>query len=283
MIKLGLVGRAISQSSSPDLHKLLGDLYGYELDYQLHEPDNESPAALQATLAELVRSGYRGCNVTYPYKQAALKLADKIKPSAALVGSTNTLLFGESIIAANTDYSGFIRGYRARFAEEPAGKVLLIGAGGVGRAIAFGLFEVGATEVFISDLDVNSAHSLAEAINAKGFKASVADKEKIADIARDVDGLVNCTPVGHYKSPGIPLDKELFGGQQWAFDAVYTPLDTEFLIEANRHGLRLMSGFDLFIYQGIDAFEIFVGAQVDAGKALASFQKKYGLQSELLR
>jgi len=281
MIKLGLVGRSIAQSSSPNLHTHLGELYGYELDYQLHEPADGSPAALEATLKQLIDAGYRGCNVTYPFKQAALKLADEVKPSAALVGSTNTLLLGNSSIAANTDYTGFIRGYRARLGDSPAGKVLLLGAGGVGRAIAFGLFEVGATELFISDLDQHSAQSLCDAMNAKGFKANAVDKEELHSIAGAVNGLVNCTPVGHYKSPGTPLAKALFSGQQWAFDAVYTPLDTEFLIEAHRQGMKIMSGFDLFIYQGIEAFEIFVDTQVDANKALISFQKKYALQSEL--
>ncbi|MBR9884062.1 MAG: shikimate dehydrogenase [Oceanospirillales bacterium] len=272
MIKLGLIGRSIAKSSSPALHELLGELNGLQIHYQLHEPRDSSPSAFIDTLQQLRDEGYRGCNVTYPFKQVALAHASITRADAQLVGSTNTLLLKDGVMAANTDYTGFIRGYRSRFGETPAGKVLLLGAGGVGRAVAFGLFEVGATEVIVFDLNADNARSLADAINSEGFTASVATADSLADAARSTQGLVNCTPVGHYKTPGIPLPASLFGGQEWAFDAVYTPLDTEFLTEAHRHGLALMSGFDLFIYQGIDAFEIFTDVKVDAEKALAAFQ-----------
>ncbi|MBV1788634.1 shikimate dehydrogenase [Marinobacterium sp. D7] len=283
MIKLGLIGRSIAKSSSPSLHTLLGELTDYAIDYQLHEPRDDSPAAFADTLSRLRAEGYRGCNVTYPFKQVALDLANRTRPDASLVGSTNTLLLTDGVLAANTDYTGFIRGYRARLGDQAAGKVLLIGAGGVGRAVAFGLFEVGTSEVIVFDLNEAAAQSLADAINSAGYSARVAGTDALADAAREADGLANCTPVGHYKSPGNPLQPELFGGQKWAFDAVYTPLDTEFLIEAHRHGLALMSGFDLFIYQGIDAFEIFMDTKVDAAKALTAFQQKYALLSELIR
>ncbi|GGC01348.1 shikimate dehydrogenase [Marinobacterium zhoushanense] len=283
MIKLGLIGRSIAKSSSPSLHKLLGELTGYAIDYRLHEPKDNSPAAFAETLQQLRAEGYRGCNVTYPFKQVALDLVSQTRPEAELVGSTNTLLLSDGVLAANTDYTGFIRGYRSRLGDLPAGTVLLIGAGGVGRAVAFGLFEVGASEVIVFDRNAAAAQSLADAINAAGFSADVVGAGALADAARLADGLVNCTPVGHYKTPGNPLPPELFGGQKWAFDAVYTPLDTEFLTEAHRHGLALMSGFDLFIYQGIDAFEIFMDLKVNATRALAAFQQRYALHSELIR
>ncbi|KEA62325.1 Quinate/shikimate 5-dehydrogenase I delta [Marinobacterium lacunae] len=282
MIKLGLIGLSIAQSRAPSLHIMLGELYGRQLSYELHEPRDASPEAFRETLDTLRSQGYSGCNVTFPYKQIAVKEANHINEAVRLVGSTNTLSLGDAVDAANTDYTGFIRGYRGRLGDMPAGRVLLIGAGGVGRAVAFGVFELGATEVLVYDLNEDGARALADALNASGFKASIVTADELDAAARSADGLVNCTPVGHYKTPGNPLSPALFGGQKWAFDAVYTPLDTEFLIEADRGGLKVVSGFDLFIYQGIDAFEIFTGIEVDAGKALEMFKQKFEISSNLI-
>lgn len=81
----------------------------------------------------------------------------------------------------------------------------------------------------------------------------------------------------------MPLAAELIQGQKWAFDAVYTPMDTEFLLEANKKGLQVVSGFDLFFYQGIDAFEIFTGQQVtDVKPVWDQFREKYDVVSSLI-
>lgn len=282
MIKLGLIGQSIAQSRAPSLHIMLGEIYGRQVSYDLHEPRDISSDAFEETLNELRRNGYRGCNVTFPYKQLAVAQADHVNEAVRLVGSTNTLSLGAEITAANTDYTGFIRGYRSRLGNAPAGRVLLLGAGGVGRAVAFGVFELGATEVLIFDLNAEGARSLADALNHSGFKATVVSAEGLADAAKSADGLVNCTPVGHYKTPGNPLPLELFGGQSWAFDAVYTPLDTEFLVAAHSKGLQLVSGFDLFFYQGIDAFEIFAEMNVDPNDALDRFKQKFDIHSALI-
>ncbi|MBV1789525.1 shikimate dehydrogenase [Marinobacterium sp. D7] len=282
MIKLGLIGQSIAKSRAPALHMLLGEIYGRPVSYELHEPRDASREAFAETLAKLRSEGYRGTNVTFPYKQIAVSYADRVNDAVRLVGSTNTLSLADEVCAANTDYTGFIRGYRSRLGDTPAGRVLLVGAGGVGRAVAFGVFELGASEVLVFDLNQTGAKDLCNSLNAVGFKASPVSAEMLADAARSADGLVNCTPVGHYKTPGNPLPLELFGGQRWAFDAVYTPLDTEFLTAAHSKGLQLVSGFDLFFYQGIDAFEIFTEMQVEPAQALEAFKRKFDIHSELI-
>ncbi|WP_432695749.1 shikimate dehydrogenase family protein [Marinobacterium sp. YM272] len=282
MIKLGLIGQSIAKSRAPALHMLLGEVYGVDVSYQLHEPRDESPEAFAETLEQMRAEGYSGTNVTFPYKQIAVSHADQVNDAVKLVGSTNTLSLRDQVSAANTDYTGFIRGYRGRRGDAPAGRVLIIGAGGVGRAVAFGVFDVGATEVLLFDLNEAGARSLCDALNASGRKARVVGKEELADAARSADGLVNCTPIGHYKTPGNPLPLELFGGQAWAFDAVYTPLDTEFLKAAHGKGLELVSGFDLFIYQGLDAFEIFTDMKVDPAEAIKRFREEFDIHSDLI-
>jgi shikimate dehydrogenase len=281
---IGLIGQSISASRSPSLHNMLGELKQLPVSYELQELDSSAVEAFTERLSLIREKGFIGTNVTFPFKQIAVDSADEVNDSVKKVGSTNTLLLKDGKVCAfNTDYTGFIRGYRTRLADQAAGKVLMIGAGGVGRAVAFGLFEVGATELFITDLNVAGAEALAQSLNDAGHKTTVIAADEVADIAKGVDGLVNCTPVGHYKTPGNPLAASAFGGQKWAFDAVYTPLDTEFLKAANAAGLTIVSGFDLFFYQALDAFEIFTGVQVDdVTPVWNQFREKYDVVSDLI-
>lgn len=284
MLNLGLIGQAIAASRSPSLHIMLGELHQLPVDYQLQVPESSTAESFRAKLAEIREKGFIGTNVTFPYKQIAIDSADEVNDAVKKVGASNTLLLKNGKVCAfNTDYTGFIRGYKGRLGDLPAGKVLMIGAGGVGRAIGFALFEVGATELLVTDLSEASALSLVNAINETGYKARYVAKDDIPAAAAEVDGLVNCTPVGHLKSPGMPIEAELINGQQWAFDAVYTPMDTEFLVEAHHKGLKIVSGFDLFFYQGIDAFEIFTGEKVtDVTPVWNQFREKFNVVSELI-
>ncbi|TYL48846.1 shikimate dehydrogenase family protein [Marinomonas sp. IMCC 4694] len=284
MLHIGLIGQAIAASRSPSLHMMLGELKQLPVDYQLQVPEESSAASFNAKLADIRALGFVGTNVTFPYKQIAIDSADEVNDAVKKVGATNTLLLKDGKVCAfNTDYTGFIRGYKGRVGDLPAGKVLMIGAGGVGRAIGFALFEVGATEVLVTDLSEASAQSLVDAINRAGYSARVVAKEDIAAAAADADGLVNCTPVGHLKTPGMPIAADLIYGQKWAFDAVYTPMDTEFLVEANRKSLQIVSGFDLFFYQAIDAFEIFTGEKItDVKPVWDQFREKYNVVSSLI-
>ncbi|MBJ7549591.1 shikimate dehydrogenase family protein [Marinomonas ostreistagni] len=281
---IGLIGQSISASRSPSLHNMLGELKQLPVNYELQELDSSAVEAFTERLSLIREKGFIGTNVTFPFKQIAVDSADEVDESVKKVGATNTLLLKDAKVCAfNTDYTGFIRGYRTRLADQPAGKVLMIGAGGVGRAVAFGLFEVGASELFISDLNVAGAEALAQSLNDAGYKATVISADEMADVAKNVDGLVNCTPVGHYKTPGNPLAASAFGAQKWAFDAVYTPLDTEFLKAASAAGLTIVSGFDLFFYQALDAFEIFTGVQVDdVTPVWNQFREKYDVVSDLI-
>lgn len=284
MYKLGLIGQNISASRAPALHKMLGALNHLPVSYELQVPSDKSAEAFSQKLDEMRKEGFTGTNVTFPYKQIAIERADVVNEAVRKTGASNTLCIKEGkIYAFNTDYTGFIRGYRGRVGDLPAGKVLLIGAGGVGRAIGFALFEVGATELMVTDLNVAGAQSLVDAVNAAGYKARYVPAEEVGEAAKQADGLVNCTPVGHYSTPGIPLAVEHFAGQSWAFDAVYTPMDTEFLIAANQAGLKIVSGFDLFFYQGIDAFELFTGQPVQNIEPVwQQFREQYDVVSDLI-
>ncbi|WP_249976246.1 shikimate dehydrogenase family protein [Vreelandella olivaria] len=257
-MKLGLIGKAIMNSSSPDLHVRLGQLTGIPTTYDLFDANEQPIASLESQVNKVIAEGYRGVNVTFPWKETAVKLATRPSPGAKMVGAANTLVFenGE-ILAENTDFTGFMSGFRATLGARQPGRVLLIGTGGVGKAVAFGLGQLGASEVILVDLDEEKSRQLADELTQHGFKASAIHPEQLAETVPHCDGLVNCTPIGHEKSPGCPLPAELVQSHHWIFDAVYVPAVTEFIAAAKQVGAAVVSGVSLFVFQGVDAFKLF--------------------------
>ncbi|GHB06057.1 shikimate dehydrogenase (NADP(+)) [Modicisalibacter luteus] len=257
-MRLGLIGKAIMNSSAPDLHTRLGELTGIPVTYDLFDANEMPIESLESQVRKVMAEGYRGVNVTYPYKEAAVKLADRATEGARLVGAANTLVFANGQIQAeNTDFSGFISGYRATLGERAPGRVLVIGTGGVGKAVAFGLGKLGAEEIILLDLDESKSAKLAHELRQAGFSASEVTLGALAETVGGCDGLVNCTPIGHEKSPGCPLPKKLIESRHWIFDAVYVPAITEFITAARKARAQVMSGVSLFVFQGVDAFKFF--------------------------
>ncbi|WP_419307509.1 shikimate dehydrogenase family protein [Chromohalobacter israelensis] len=257
-MRLGLIGKGIMNSSSPDLHVRLGKLTGIPASYDLFDTLVTQIDSLESQVREVMATGYRGVNVTYPYKEEAVRLATRVGEGARLVGAANTLVFqDDEIQAENTDFTGFISGYRATVGDRPPGRVLLIGTGGVGKAVAFGLAKLGADEVLLMDLDLEKAERLARELDHAGFSAAAVAPEALEATAARCDGVVNCTPIGHEKSPGCPLPPALIRADQWIFDAVYVPAVTEFIAAARAAGAQVVSGVSLFVFQGVDAFKFF--------------------------
>lgn len=260
-LKLGLIGGNIRASRSPALHRIAGRLAGLEVTYDLLIPA-EMGLEFPEVLAKVAAEGYRGVNVTYPYKEAAAARVRLDDPALGRLGAVNTVVFGAGGPAGfNTDYTGFAAAYRARFGAQAPGRVALIGTGGVGRAIAFALAGLGAAELRLVDRDLAKTTALAAALGGAGTPVLTlcATAEEAVEGA---DGVVNATPVGMVGYGGTPVPAALWPGRGWAFDAVYTPVDTQFTREAEAAGVAVLSGYELFFHQGIDAFAIFSGRPV---------------------
>ncbi|WP_417788491.1 shikimate dehydrogenase family protein [Stutzerimonas xanthomarina] len=269
MIKLGLVGEGIAKSQSPDLHERLGDSLDLPVRYDLVDSlgieDFDFPNAIQRLRAE----GYRGTNVTFPFKEKAAQLADIRGEGVRRVGTANTLLFdSDGLRAENTDYTGFISAYRHSFGDQPAGDVLLIGAGGVGRAVACALGELAVSCVHILERDNVRAENLSRDLNAMGITAERITPEQAQQMLPHWQGVVNCSPIGHINHPGCPIDTTGLGTQHWVFDAVYIPAHTELLNAAHQAGARTLSGVDLFVFQGVDAFRFFTADRINPEQIL---------------
>lgn len=261
MIRLGLIGDNIAASSAPRLHALAGALTGQAVRYDRLVP-RDLGLSFDQVFDQARNDGRHGLNITYPYKEKVCARLHIPAPEVAALGAVNTVLFGaDQPEGWNTDYTGFMAAYRAARAAPP-GRVGLIGCGGVGRAIGFALARLGAAQVWLIDQDAAKAQGLARDIR-QALNAEVRVARDSATLVGETDALVNATPVGMTGYGGCPVPKGAFTGKTWAFDAVYTPEETEFLTAAGRAGAQVIPGWELFFWQGVDAFALFTGTQVD--------------------
>ncbi|WP_246318944.1 shikimate dehydrogenase family protein [Peteryoungia desertarenae] len=262
-IRLGLIGDNITRSQAPRLHQLAGLQSGCRVSYERLVPA-ELGKGFDQLFAEVAASGYRGVNITYPYKERAAAKVTIPDPLTRAMGAVNTVIFEkDGLYGFNTDHSGFIRAYRQARGEMAPGTVLILGAGGVGKAIGFALVALGVARMRIADLDIDKAKALRDALKLARPGLSIEVATGGDEVSWPVDGVINCTPRGMDRHPGSPISKDLLRGAVWAFDAVYTPIDTVFLQDARMQGVETITGYELFIGQGVDAWEIFAGLPLD--------------------
>jgi shikimate dehydrogenase len=139
----------------------------------------------------------------------------------------------------------------------------MAGAGGVGKAIAFALVRLGVSELRLFDTDAGKARRLAATLSEAEPALRLVNARSMEEATEGADGLVNCTPLGMSGHPGTAMQPQHMRGASWAFDAVYTPVETEFMRISAEAGLAIMSGWELFFHQGVDAFRHFTGVDVD--------------------
>ena len=184
-------------------------------------------------------------------------LLDELSPGTALIRAVNTVVVREGrLIGHNTDMTGFARAIAELVIASSRGAVAVIGAGGVGKAIAFALAGLGVTDLRVFDSEQAKASRLAAQLEGR-TKASVTDS--VEDALRGVVGVVNGSPVGMLPSLGTPVPDTLLHAGLWVADAVYSPLWTPLLTAARAKGATVMTGRELAIYQAADAFELFTG------------------------
>jgi shikimate dehydrogenase len=253
----GLIGAPIAASAAPAMHERAAEALGIRCHYQLIEVAGADAAGLRALLDGVRRLGFAGVNVTFPYKGAVIPLLDDMSARARDIGAVNTVVVRDGrLIGHNTDTTGFERAIVEVGAIANRGAIALIGAGGVGKAIAFALANLGATELRIFDADRGRAEALALQLRGR-LQARVADD--VASALQGAAGVVNATPVGMLPDRGMAVPETLLHRDLWVADAVYTPLWTPLLIAARATGAKVMTGRELAIYQAADAFELFTG------------------------
>jgi shikimate dehydrogenase len=260
-IRLGLIGDNIARSRSPRLHRMAGSMCGLDVSYASLIPadlEMDFDAVFERCRAE----GFRGINITYPYKETVL---DKVKvddPAVRALGACNTILFEpDGARGYNTDSSGFASAFLAAFGNVSPGRVAMAGAGGVGKAIAIALGRLGASHLALIDPDQSKSEALATSLTAHFPDLEVSRPKTLAEAVDGADGLINCTPIGMVGHDGNVFDGLDLRHSRWAFDAVYTPVETRFLAAARTAKAEILSGYELFFHQGVQAFRLFTGQE----------------------
>ncbi|KJK03071.1 shikimate dehydrogenase [Pseudomonas sp. 21] len=270
----GLIGAGIQASRTPALHEREGDAQGFRYLYRLVDLDTlgVDSAALPDLLAAAERMGYTGLNITFPCKQAVIPLLHELSDEARGIGAVNTVVLRDGKrIGHNTDCLGFAEGFRRNLSDAPRERVVQLGAGGAGAAVAHALLSEGVGQLTIFEVDAARAQALADNLNAHfgGQRARVG--HDLASAVAEADGLVNTTPVGMAKLPGAPLPLELLHPRLWVAEIIYFPLETELLRQARRLGCRTLDGGNMAVFQAVKAFELFSGVAANAERMLAHF------------
>jgi shikimate dehydrogenase len=255
-VLIGLIGAPISHSAAPAMHEAAAEALGLRCHYQLIEVAGADRNTLRAMLDGVRRLGFAGVNVTFPYKETVVDLLDELAPGAAAIQAVNTVVVHEGrLIGHNTDATGFARAAAGLVEQSGRGPVALIGAGGVGKAIAFALAGLGVSDIRIFDVERAKAERLARLLGAKNSIIA----ESVEAALDGAVGLVNGTPAGMLPDRSMPVSDALLHAGLWVADAVYWPLFTPLLLAARAKGCRIMTGRELAICQALDAFELFTG------------------------
>jgi quinate/shikimate dehydrogenase (NAD+) len=275
-LRTGLIGAGIARSRFGDALGIMCADHGMRLQFKAIDSAGVEGFGFAATLTKCRDEGWHGVSVTHPFKPDAARLAGPAAPPEVhALGASNTLLFGPPMRAANTDYSGFMDAWRAVFAARTPGRVVIAGAGGVARAIAPALAALGAVRIDIYDPLDGLATDLAA---RTGPVANAVSRAEMPAAIRAADGLVNATPLGMTGHPGCAFAPEFIGAQHWVFDAVYTPVETEFLAHARAAGLAILSGFELFRFMAMRSFAAYTGQVPDRAKTLNALNQLKPLQ-----
>lgn len=276
MLRSGLIGRDILASRSPWLHEQEARALGLELKYELFDFKvlGLAEADLEATLRRLSREGFCGVNVTYPFKAAVMPLLDSIDDGAVLVGAVNTVAMRDGrLIGYNTDMIGFRDSFARGLPGASLSRVLQLGAGGAGAAVASALLSLGARRIEIADVQRERAMALAERLRLRFREADVVSVAVDSLDTTGLSGVVNATPIGMASHPGSPLDSSQLRPDMWVVDVIYFPLETELLRQARDAGCRVLNGSGMVIGQAALAFEIMTGRVANQQRMAHSFHQ----------
>lgn len=280
---VGLIGRGIQLSRTPAMHEREAARFGLDYAYllidfdQLGLPDDALPYILSAGAA----LGFQGFNVTHPFKQQVIPLLDALAPEAAAIGAVNTVVYdsGRPLRATtghNTDCWGFAESFRQGLGIGAGGvplrQVVQFGAGGAGAAVAHALLQLGTQNLTLIDTDPGRAEVLAAHLrNVWSAGERVQAAGQVAEALAWTDGIVNTTPVGMAKYPGMPFPAEALRRQHWVAEIIYFPEETELLRVARGLGCRTLAGTGMAIGQAVRAFELFTGRKSDMAAMAGHF------------
>jgi shikimate dehydrogenase len=266
-VVVGLIGAGIGSSLSPALHEREASLLGVDYEYRLFDLDELGRPATDvgALVAEAARDGFAGLNVTHPCKQLVVEELDELSPEAEALGAVNTVVLRDGRrIGHNTDASGFQEAFERRLPGARTDRVVQLGAGGAGAAVAHAALALGAGQLTILDVERDRADALAETLGA-----AAADIGALGDLLEGADGLIHATPMGMEAHPGTAVPAELLDPRLWVAEVVYMPIETQLLKDARERGCRTLDGAAMVALQAAGSLELFTGARPDRDRMVA--------------
>ncbi|WP_020135569.1 shikimate dehydrogenase [Streptomyces sp. 351MFTsu5.1] len=278
---VGLIGAGVGPSLSPALHEREADRQGLRYLYRLIDID--ALGVPPEAVGDLVRAardlGFDGLNITHPCKQLVIGHLDALAPQAEALGAVNTVVFEDGRATGhNTDVTGFAASFARGLPDVPLERVVQLGAGGAGAAVAHAALTLGAERVTVVDALADRAAALADALNrhfGEG-RAAAAGPERLPALLAGADGVVHATPTGMAAHPGLPFPADLLRPQLWVAEVVYRPLETELLRTARALGCATLDGGGMAVFQAADAFRLFTGREPDSARMLADIAELAG-------
>ncbi|MFD0692882.1 shikimate dehydrogenase [Paenibacillus sp. GCM10027628] len=257
-ILYGVFGDPIRHSRSPIMLNRAFQETGLNAAYAAF---HVSPQGLGDAIRGIRALGYRGVNVTIPHKVEVMQYLDEIDEGAQVIGAVNTIVNEAGrLIGYNTDGIGYVRSLKEETGILLQGKtVLLLGAGGAARGVAYALAKEGAACIYIANRTKERAVELAATISAY-TKAIGLGLDELEGVVDEAELVVNTTSAGMH--PGVdelPMSVDLLRPHHLASDLIYNPRITRYLVEAKAKGARIHGGLGMFIYQGAYAFEYWTG------------------------
>lgn len=261
-----VIGHPVNHSRSPRMHNFWLAHFGLEGYYI---PLDIDPKKFERSIRNLPELGLVGANITIPYKEKVLKIADKISDRAALVGAANTLTFlpNGGIYADNTDGYGFLQNIKSKYKDWSAreGISVVFGAGGASRAILAALIEDGASDIILA----NRTRSRADQLRSDfGAKIKVVEWMKIQNYLSEASTIINTTSLGMVGKTDLPIPLSALKKNTLVTDIVYTPIETHLLATAAKMGCRTVDGLGMLIHQAIPGFERWFGIKPGDSQAL---------------
>ncbi|WP_375689885.1 shikimate dehydrogenase [Pseudooceanicola sp. LIPI14-2-Ac024] len=273
-VRIGLLGQGIAASRTPRMHMAAAEALGLAYDYRLIDSQvRDLPEDPHALLDLIEGEGFNGMNVTYPFKRAVIPAIDELSDAARNVGAVNTVVFRDGKrFGHNTDHWGFGESLRQGLPDAPRDRVVMIGAGGAGGAVAHALLDAGVGTLVVSDLSGDMAADLvATLVDHYGAARAEVATDLSAAIAT-AQGLVNCTPMGMAKHPGMPVSAADLRPELWVGDIVYLPLETELLRSAKALGCKVLPGSGMALFQASRAFRLFTGLEPNTERMWEAFR-----------
>jgi len=273
---VGLIGQGIQRSLTPSMQEEEARAQGLRLHYQLIDLDlvGQGPEALPGLLAAARTMAFAGLNITYPCKQAVIPLLYDLSDEAQAMGAVNTVVFRDGrAIGHNTDGSGWRWGFERTLPGADLSRVVLLGAGGAGSAIAHSLCRMKAGQLVVVDQDGARARALADELNRRYGGNAASGSTDAEPALAGATGLVHATPTGMDKLPGLPLPAPLLRPDLWVSEIVYFPLETALLKAARALGCRVVDGGTMAVGQAVGAFELFTGRAADPRRMDAHFRR----------